>query len=566
MSVPYLLITAYYLFQMISKLSSSSEDESETSTKGEIVADSMCNMQTATVLVEKSTNVQVGPHIQYHAPVTIKQYITVSGEETSSKNIQILIKEKFQNVNEGSDAKLEAEILTELPTKFTWYGPDCKIIEQGGSHSRYSIHTNNIRHDKVQNRLVINNVTKHDMGLYKVKIETEDNQQWNYFTLTVADYKPIQKDYVVICYVALWAYQRPGFAKYTVDDVDPTQCTHLIYAFANLNTSTSNINTLFYFTGSFIKMTSLKQKYPDLKVLLGVGGWEERDFKNYSIMAESPVKRREFVKSVTKFIKKYNFDGLDMHWQYPTEKNGVPADRENFVYLLKELREEFNKQRKGWILTTPLGVLPLTIKRSYIFPEISKYVDYMIALCYAYHGYWEGYTGPNAALYGLNENDEYNINYTVNTLIQLGALPEKLVLGLPLYGRNFLVFNPEHSNKFGGLTAGQGFEGRYVQEICIELETVNWTKTWDTVTHTPFMSHGNRFMSYDDKKSIAEKVEFAISKRLAGVSVWSLDQDDFRGHCDLAEGDEESQYPLMKTINRILYSASLQSSLSCDEN
>ena len=50
-------------------------------------------------------------------------------------------------------------------------------------------------------------------------------------------------------------------------------------------------------------MTDLKKKFPHLKVLLGVGGWEERDFNNYSIMAESPVRRWEFIKSVSKFIK-----------------------------------------------------------------------------------------------------------------------------------------------------------------------------------------------------------------------------------------------------------------------
>jgi hypothetical protein len=35
--------------------------------------------------------------------------------------------------------------------------------------------------------------------------------------------------------------------------------------------------------------------------------------------------------------RKYNFDGLDLHWQYPgdPEAKGVPADKENFVLLLK---------------------------------------------------------------------------------------------------------------------------------------------------------------------------------------------------------------------------------------
>ena len=33
--------------------------------------------------------------------------------------------------------------------------------------------------------------------------------------------------------------------------------------------------------------------------------------------------------------RKYNIDGLDLHWNCPNLQNDVPADKENFVSLLK---------------------------------------------------------------------------------------------------------------------------------------------------------------------------------------------------------------------------------------
>lgn len=52
--------------------------------------------------------------------------------------------------------------------------------------------------------------------------------------------------------------------------------------------------------GNYKRMTALRKK--DLKVLLGIGGWNEGS-GNYSIMASSPDRRKTFIDSAVKFLK-----------------------------------------------------------------------------------------------------------------------------------------------------------------------------------------------------------------------------------------------------------------------
>lgn len=35
------------------------------------------------------------------------------------------------------------------------------------------------------------------------------------------------------------------------------------------------------------------------------------------------------------FFRKYNFDGLDLDWEFPGARGGAPYDRENFAQLVK---------------------------------------------------------------------------------------------------------------------------------------------------------------------------------------------------------------------------------------
>nr|XP_022913582.1 probable chitinase 2 isoform X1 [Onthophagus taurus] len=373
---------------------------------------------------------------------------------------------------------------------------------------------------------------------------------------------------VVVCYVGTWAVYRPGSGLFDVEHIDPTLCTHLIYSFAGLNIETDSIKSLDpyqdltenYGKGGFNRFVRLKDRYPHLKVSIAIGGWTQGS-TNYSIMASDPQRRSRFVRSVLEFIKKHNFDGLDLDWEFPGKRGGAPHDKANFLLLVKELRAAFTKN--NYLLTAALGAGKDTIDIAYDVAGLSVYLDFIHMMCYDYHGDWDKKTGPNAPLKG---QDALTVEYTINYMLQLGAEPSKLVMGLPLYGRTFTtkeenVFTKEKP-RLGVESEAAGFPGPFTREngfmgyneICLELKNNSdfWTIHWDDVSRTPFAIGGDKVIVYDNPRSISEKVKFAMEKNLGGCMVWSMDTDDFRGDCSSMEGEMFENYPLLRTINKVI--------------
>lgn len=62
-------------------------------------------------------------------------------------------------------------------------------------------------------------------------------------------------------------------------------------------------------------MTALKKR--GVKVTVAIGGWNDSAGDKYSRLANNPSARERFVKDVLEFIEQYNFDGLDLDWEYP---------------------------------------------------------------------------------------------------------------------------------------------------------------------------------------------------------------------------------------------------------
>ncbi|KAK8378535.1 hypothetical protein O3P69_011199 [Scylla paramamosain] len=353
---------------------------------------------------------------------------------------------------------------------------------------------------------------------------------------------------VMVCYYGSWAVYRQGDGKFDIEDIDPNICTHLIFGFAGLGYD-NKIRVLDpwnelcdnYGKCGYDRFNALKKKNTNLVTILAVGGWNEGSAK-YSKMAASAATRKIFVDSSVELLKEHGFDGLDMDWEYPTQRGGAPEDKENFILLLKDLKEALHAN--GMMLTAAVSAGKLTIDPAYDVPGMAQQLDMVNLMAYDLHGAWDTYTHHQSGLYAhpddTGDNLYLNQDFAVRYWIEKGMPASKITQGVPLYGRCWTLKNGDNTGYYapapqpgmaGPYTRTPGFLG--YNEIC-EGILDGWTVVNDPAMHEPYvysLEHNRIWCSYDDQDSVKTKANYAKEHGLAGMMVWSIETDDFKGKC-----------------------------------
>jgi len=294
--------------------------------------------------------------------------------------------------------------------------------------------------------------------------------------------------------------------------------------------------------GVFRQLQLLKQRHPHLRTLISLGGWTGSG--GFSDAAATTESRQAFAAScIELFLTRWPgvFDGIDVDWEYPVHgglpENGYrPEDRRNCTLLFEEFRRQFDAlgttTGERYLLTAALPAgraLPLS---TFEVGEIAGILDWINVMTYDISGSAEsGITNFNAALApssGDPRADEarlyQNVTGTVGAFEEEGVPRERLVVGMPFYGRGFTGVPAENHGLYQPFT---GTTSALYHRIVRDYLPI-WERHWHEEAGVPWLYDptSGTMLSYDDPESLGRKADFINEQGLGGAMFWELSGDD----------------------------------------
>lgn len=389
-------------------------------------------------------------------------------------------------------------------------------------------------------------------GSYYYRVKAKNSSQIGSFSAAVGvivnvSTPPPANPRKIIGYFPNWAMYRatPFYAK----DININLVTHINYAFAPVNTDgTIRLfdpwsDTDFYtpnsgdrtYMGNFYQLYQLKKQKPGLKTLISIGGWTLSN--TFSQMASTAASRDKFAQSCVDFCKKYDFDGIDIDWEYPcfADHSGHPEDKVNFTLLLQTVSAKLKAQNPPLLLSIAAPAGPNNYNNMEV-AKIHQYLDWINIMGYDFHGPWGGVedavTNHLAPIMQTEFGPPlFNITAVLDYYLSQGVPKEKIILGLPMYGRSFAGAQDTPTGLYSTYT-GPGYatteEVGYVFFSDIQKNLLGrYTAYWDSKALGAYIYNPatKDFISYDNEQSWSLKAQIIKDRGLGGAMVWELGMD-----------------------------------------
>lgn len=206
------------------------------------------------------------------------------------------------------------------------------------------------------------------------------------------------------------------------------------------------------------------------------------------------------------------------------------SDKTPFTSFMTNLCNQVHAANANYKVTMALYAVDWS--GTFDIAALNPLVDNFIIMGYDYYYSGSSQAGPEAPLYNFQTGYNQTLSKSITYYLKQGATKNKLLLGLPWYGREWeTLASTAPSNTTGGFTSSRTYAA--VKNAPTTYSAAN--KNWDSNSFNPFYSYqvsgAWRQCWIDDNYSYSRKFDLVNQRGLGGIGIWALGYDD--GYNDL---------------------------------
>lgn len=244
-------------------------------------------------------------------------------------------------------------------------------------------------------------------------------------------------------------------------------------------------------------------------------------FSDHDTFFESEKSQETLINELISLLNKRGAIGINIDFEGMASRHKTPL-KEFMVALGEKLHAEI----PGSILSIDLPAVEWSEK--FDVEGMREYVNYFIIMGYGY--YWSGseQAGPTDPLFSTSSSYTKNLERSTLYWLNKGIDKEKLVLGLPYYGREWETESDGFlSNTTGGFSSSRTF--KYVSDNGSSYYKDS-NKYFDTNSISPYYAfqYGSKWRQcyINDAHSLGLRFDLINRRDIAGLAIWALSYDD----------------------------------------
>lgn len=240
------------------------------------------------------------------------------------------------------------------------------------------------------------------------------------------------------------------------------------------------------------------------------------------LIADPIPHAKTLINEVSPLLDQYNF--TDLNIDIENVSLASESARANFTLFAKTIHDQL--QTKNPHITLSIDVSPTALIRPYLIDvkAVASYFDRVIFMTYDFHYPGSSVTGAVAPQGGAGVSAEFDTETSIKEALNI-LPPEKIILGVPLYGYEWETLS-DHPH--AAVIPGTGITASNKRVEDLLSSCASCSAQFDPVSKESYLiykdQNTNTFHQffYPDKQAMQEKVTMMNQYHLGGIALWAL--------------------------------------------